>query len=430
MDEGDEGIVVIDAGSGVFKAGFAGQDFPREVFPTVVGMPRCWNEADTNTRKRQLKKLRLDREEMRLRKEAVAIGEENGISSEEAIRIFESEYKRDRSIDADLEPLQYIIGEDALKKMFNMTLSYPMERGNVMKWDEMECLYEYLFIDMLEVDTTETSILLTESPFTSRKSREETAELFFETFGVPSLCLMTQSVLTLYSSGRTTGLVMDSGDSVTHTVPIYEGYMIPHAVNRLNLGGRDVTNYLQRILTEQGLYFNSSAEHHMVGKLKESLCFVSQDFDSDSKRSNDEEFQTTHTLPDGQVLELTKERFRGPEMLFKPMLAGIECPGVADLVMNSFKSCDYTVRNAMYNNVILAGGNTKFRGFQERLQMELNGHEMTFRKFSVQADEDRQFSAWQGGSIFASLSTFFDVSIMFDEYEDYGSSIIHRRVDI
>ncbi|XP_035696348.1 actin, cytoplasmic-like isoform X2 [Branchiostoma floridae] len=373
----EEGVaLVIDNGSGMCKAGFAGDNAPRAVFPAVVGSPRH---------------------------EGIMLG----MGAKDAY-----------------------VGDEAQSKRGVLSLRYPMEHGIVTNWDDMERVWHHAFYNEMRMAPEEHPLLVTEAPINPKVNRERMTITMFETFNVPALYVSIQAVLSLYASGRTSGIVLDCGDGVSHCVPIFEGYSLPHSIMRLNLAGRDITHYLMKLLTERGYSFVTSAEREIVRDLKEKTCFVSMNFEEEMMRiamNTEQMYKRTFELPDGQKVTIGSERFRAPEALFQPSFLGMESTGIHETTYNCIMKCDIDIRKDLYANNVLSGGTTMYPGIADRQQKEITFLAPSTMKIKIIAPPERKYSVWIGGSILASLSTFQAMWITKQEYDESGPSIVHRK---
>lgn len=356
------------------KAGFAGDDVPCVVFPNIIGRPRNKHAM-------------------------VSMGQKD-----------------------------MYFGDEAEARRGVLSLSYPIHHGIVTCWEGIESVWEHTFEQKLQVSIEEHPVLLTEAPLNPKINREKMVEIMFEGFNIPATYIAIQAVLSLYASGRTTGIVVDSGEGVTHVVPIYEGYALPHAIHRLDLAGKDITDYLTKILAEDGYIFTSTAEKEIARDIKEQISYVAMNFEEELETSRKSSaLDKQYELPDGQVVTIGAAQFKCPEVLFDPSRVGMESGGVHEIVVRAIRRCDVDIRREMFGNVVLSGGTTVIPGLAERLAKEVSSLAPPGVRVRVVAPPERKYSVWIGGSILGSLSTFQQMWISKEEYMESGSSIVHMK---
>lgn len=364
MDNQGRKVVVCDNGTGFVKCGLAGSNFPEHIFPAIVGRP-----------------------------------------------IIRSTQKVENQTIKDI-----MVGDEASEVRQMLELKYPMENGIVRDWDNMKILNDYTFgADKLNIDPTNSKILLTEPPMNPMKNREKMVEMMFENYGFQGVYIALQAVLTLYAQGLMTGVVIDSGDGVTHICTVYEGFSIPHLTRRLDVAGRNITRYLIKLLLLRGYAFNHTADFETVRIMKEKLCYVGYDVEQEQKLA----LETTvlvenYTLPDGRVIKIGGERFGAPEALFQPHLIDVEGLGVAEMLFKTIQDADIDTRQELYKHIVLSGGSTMYPGLPSRLEREmkqlylekvLKGDTNALKNFKIRIEDPprRKHMVFLGGAVLAEI---------------------------
>lgn len=365
--EGTEESIVLDIGSYFTRAGLSGHDIPKLQVPTVVGRPILASAQS------------LDNKDL-------------------------------------------YIGKDVLEKKDILNLTYPVKHSSVQNWEEIERIFHNIFFNDLVVDPTQHFVALTQSPLEKRSNKEKLMEMMFETFTARGIYLANSSVMSLFATGRTTGTVIESGLNQTFVSPIYEGYSLPYCIQKMPIGGEEITNFLITNLKERGHELPATKEFEVAQEMKEKVCFLSSDFQQELNSTSRKPYE----MPDGSVINLTIERFRTPEALFQPMLIGKEGPGIQELTYNAIMSCDGDIRKELFGNIVLSGGNTMFPKIKEKVWRDVKALAPSNIEAKVKAPPERKNLAWIGTAILTSLSGF-KMWVTKQEYEESGPTALYRK---
>jgi actin-related protein 2 len=380
-------VIVCDNGTGFVKCGFAGANFPTSIFPSMVGRP-----------------------------------------------ILRSEEKID-----NVQLKDIMVGDEASKLRTMLQITYPLDNGIVRNWDDMQHVWDYTFTEKLKVNPKECKIMLTEAPMNPVQNRKKMIEVMFEKYGFKACYIGIQAVLTLYAQGLLTGVVVDSGDGVTHIVPVYEGFSLPHLTRRLDVAGRDVTRYLIKLLLLRGYAFNRTADFETVRQIKEQLCYVGYDLELEKRLAQETTVLVrSYTLPDGRIIRVGGERFEAPEVLFEPHLIDVEGGGMADQLFDCINKADVDTRPEFYNHIVLSGGSTMYPGLPSRLEKEikklylekvLKGNKAQLQKFKCRIEDPprRKHMVFLGGAVLAEIMKDKDHFWMNkSEYEEQGEGVLRK----
>jgi len=366
----ESGGMVLDNGSGLFKIGFAGDDAPRVVFPTLVGRASTRNVEHLGT--------------------------------------------------------DIFIGDDAMNKQGLVTLSNPND-GLITNWDDLEKIWSYAFEKELRVSPTEHPLLITQQPIITKSQTEKMTQIAFESLNTPACYLSEPAKLAVYGSGRGTAICLDVGHSGYSIFPVYEGYTFTEAIQHVEIGGRDLTFYLTKLLNQKGHSFASTFDHECVRMMKESYSRVAVSIGGQTTQNERNEVHQWKGI-DNRTIEFGEEMYMCGEALFNPSLLGRKnTKGIHETLFDAIQQCPIDTRKDFYGNLLASGGTSLLEGFTNRLFLEMQQLVPERVRVKVVAPPERKYSTWIGGSILASLSTFQSMWISKEEYEEHGPTFVHQK---
>ncbi|KAK7033019.1 hypothetical protein R3P38DRAFT_2700464 [Favolaschia claudopus] len=395
--------IICDNGTGYSKVGFAGNSDPSFVFPTAIATKGSASSSSN----------------------APAIPSKPGhLASKRGV-----------------EDLDFFIGDEALAnaKTPGYGVHYPIRHGMIDNWDHMERYWEQTIFKYLRAEPEDHYFLLTEPPLNAPENREQTAEIFFESFNIQGLYIAVQAVLALaasWSSNRVTdrtltGTVIDSGDGVTHVIPCAEGYVIGSAIKHIPIAGRDISQFVLNLMRERGEMASVPPEDQLrvASKVKENYSYVCQDIVKEFRKydaepyKHFERYEGEHTVTGRKyAVDVGYERFLAPEIFFNPEIYSSDfLTPLPEIVDDVIKQSPIDVRRGLYKNIVLSGGSTMFQHFGQRLKRDLK--QLVDRRLDasvlasgslqkssgVEVDvishKRQRYAVWFGGSLLASLLT-------------------------
>jgi actin-related protein len=319
-----------------------------------------------------------------------------------------------------MEQKERYVGDEAIANFEFMNFYPPIKRGEVADWDKFETLMHYLLYNQMEVVPEEMSVLVTETPLTTKENRAKVAEMLFEKFNVQKCHIANSSMLGLMAYGKTSGIVVDSGFNVTSTVPIYEGFPLQYASKKINLGGEDISlNLLELIKDKVGPSFKLIKGRLLADEIKEHKGYISM---NNEEQEEEKQNENQYKLPDGNDLKLENEIFKINDILFNPPEESKELMSISKMMVDSLKESDDDVRNDINESICLIGGTTLTKNFPEKLKNELSDSK-DFGNFNLSFSPERQFSSWVGGSIMSSLDNFHYMWVTKEDYDEKGKSL-------
>lgn len=357
--------------------------------------------------------------------------------------------------------LDFHIGDEAVKHASTYPVNYPIRHGIVENWDNMERFWQRTFFKYLQCDPKEHVVLLTEPPLNTPENREYTAEIMFETFNVPGLYIAVQAVLSLAASWikrksdeRTlTGTVVDSGDGVTHVIPVAEGYVIGSCIRTVPIAGRDVTMFIQKLMRERGEQVPPEDSMDVARRIKEDYCYTCQDMVKEFAKYDEKpdkyfkKFTGTHARTRKEwSVDVGYEQFLGPEVFFNPEMFNPDFSSpLPNLVDEAVLASPIDTRRGLYSNIVLSGGSTMFKKFGLRLQdhikrrvtdrVEANLRKLgkgtavssTELKVKVVTHAKQRIAVWLGGSMLAATPEFYRVCHSKKDYDEQGPRIARHN---
>lgn len=405
--------IVIDNGTGYSKLGYAGNREPQHIIPSTIAI-----------------------------KENMKVGDQAS-----------------RRLTRGIDDLDFYIGDEALDAT-GYSIKYPIRHGIVEDWDLMERYWEQCIFKYLRAEPEDHYFLLTEPPLNTPENREYTAEIMFESFNVPGLYIAVQAVLALAASWTSrpigertlTGIVIDSGDGVTHCIPVAEGYVIGSCIKHIPIAGRNITYFIQSLLREREPSIPPEQSLETAKAIKERFCYICPDLAKEFEKydKNPSKWIKQYTGKNNITkqpfeVDVGFERFLGPEIFFNPEMANSEfLAPLSEIVDDCIQNSPIDVRRPLYRNIVLSGGSTMFRDFDRRLKRDIQHLVNARLKTSYSLSQGRlepkpidvqvlshhmqRYAVWFGGSMLASTSEFYSTYCHTKaQYDEWGPSICRHN---